>query len=248
MSGHYSFRMPSVKANVVQTTQAMAPAFRTRSVRALFHTEAECQGKRRPDGVCHGICLPDEECQGIIPSGHRGSRQMWSGWCVPQYLPSRQGVSGHYSLRTQSVKANVVWTTCSMASAFRTRSVRALFLPDAECQGKCHPDSVCHGVCLLEEDCQGICHPDVARILQTHSVKANFFQTQSVKANVVRTACATASAFWMRSVRIFAIRTQRVSYGCQVLRQFSSRLNTSRQMSGRRLRWHDTKVTERSQS
>jgi len=41
----------------------------------------------------------------------------------------------------------------------------------------------------------------------------------SVKANVVRTTHATASAFWTRSVRAFAIRTQRVSYRCRVSRQ-----------------------------
>jgi len=62
LTGHPSV---TVKANVLQTTRATVSAFRTRSVRALFLLDAECQCKCRLDGVCHGIYLPDEECQGI---------------------------------------------------------------------------------------------------------------------------------------------------------------------------------------
>jgi len=76
----------------------------------------------------------------------------------------------------QSVKVNILrmiyatasanWMIHAMACAFRTRSIRGLFLPDAECQGKSPPDdvyhSICqldnvrHGVCLLDEEFQGI--------------------------------------------------------------------------------------------
>jgi len=165
--------MQSVKANVVSTECAMASAFRTMSVRVLFLPDAECQGKCPPDDTCHGIylpaaarhgiCLPDEECQGIIASGHRVSRQMSSGGCVLGHLPSGRGVSAYYSFWTPSVKANVVqtrqakacasWTMRATASAFGTKSVSALFLPDTECQGKCSPEGMCHGICLPKEEC-----------------------------------------------------------------------------------------------
>jgi len=115
VSGHYSFRTQSVKATVVWTACATASVFRTRSVWALFFPDAECQGNCPPDDACHGICqlddarhgvrLPDEECQGIFPSGRRVSRQMTSGRFtrVPRHLSSGRGVSGHFSFRTQRV-------------------------------------------------------------------------------------------------------------------------------------------------
>jgi len=119
--------------------------------------------------------------------------------------------------------AYAIWTSSVRAFAIQTKRVsyrrrvsrqmsslrgvsghlpsgRSARLTDAECQGKCLPYEVC----------QGICHPDAARVLQT----------QSVKANVVRTTHATASAFWTRSVRPFAIRTHRVSYRRRVSWQF----------------------------
>ena len=156
VSGHYSFRTPSVMANVLRTMHATAFSIQTRSVRAF------CFGTQR------------------VSYRRRVSRQMSSG----------RGVSGHYSFRTPSVKANVLRTACTTASAFRSAHYS--------------------------------------------------FRTPSVKANVVRTTQATASAFRTRSVRAFCFRTQRVSYGRRVSRQFSSRLSASRQMSGRRLRWRTT--------
>jgi len=126
------FQMRSVKANVVRTACAIASAFWMRSARALILPDAECQNKYPPDDAHHGICIPDEECQCILLQDTARVLQM------------------------QSVKANVVQTMCAMASAFGTRSVRALFLPDAECQGKCSPDDARYGICLPDEECQGI--------------------------------------------------------------------------------------------
>ena len=109
-------------------------------------------------------------------------------------------MSGYYSFRTLRVKANVVWTTQATASAFVVRSIRPLFLLDAERQGKCPLQEAHYGICLPDEECQGI-------LLQ---YAAYFLQTQSVQANVVWTACTMAPTFLIRSVRIFAIRTQSV--------------------------------------
>jgi len=47
-----------------------------------------------------------------------------------------------------------------MASTFRTRSIRALFLPDAEYQGKYPPDYACHGICIPDDARHGFCLPD----------------------------------------------------------------------------------------
>ena len=94
--------------------------------------------------------------------------------------------------------ASTIRMMYTMASAFWARSVRAFYLLDvecqgkcppdkarhgirlldAECQGKCPPDEAYHGIYLLDEECQGICHLDTTYILvQTQSVKKNFFQT-----------------------------------------------------------------------
>jgi len=63
-------------------------------------TEAECQGR----------CRPDEGCQGIYLLN------------VARVLQT-QNVKANL-FRTQSVKANVVRTTCATASAFRTKTGR----------------------------------------------------------------------------------------------------------------------------
>ena len=68
---------------------------------SAFLTDAECQGKCRPDDTCHGIRLLDEECQGI---------------CL---------LDAARVLQTQNVKANVFQTMHATVSAFQTRSVRA---------------------------------------------------------------------------------------------------------------------------
>jgi len=109
-------------------------------------TDAECQGKCRPDDTSDCIGLLDEECQGIL---------------------LRDAVR---LLQMQSVKANVVLmacamasafrTTCAMASAFSTRRVRTSFLLDTECQGKCYLDDTSHGICLPDDVCHGIYLPD----------------------------------------------------------------------------------------
>ena len=105
------------------------------------------------EAECQGKCLPDEECQGIC---HLDAPRV---------------------LQTQSVKANVLRTTHSTASAFRTRSVSVFFLLDAECQGKCPPDDTCHGICLPDDARHGVCFwtrsvrafflPDATRVLRT---------------------------------------------------------------------------------
>jgi len=186
MSSALTFRTNGAWANVIRSTRATASTFRTtramafaiwmRSVTVFFLLDTECQGKYGADGVCHGICLPYKECQCIFPSGRTVLRQMSSEWRVPRHLPSGRGVLVHFSFWTQSVKVNVVrttyamasafWTIRAMVSAFRMRSVRALFLPDAEYQGKYPPDDACHGICipddarhcvsLPDEECQGI--------------------------------------------------------------------------------------------
>jgi len=162
-------------ATAFRTTCATASAFRTRSVRALFLPDAECQGKCGPDDTRNGICPPDEECQAVIFSRcrHRVSRQMSSGRCVPWHLPSGRGV------------------------------VRALFLLYAECQGKCRPDDTSHNICLIDEECQSIPLRDTARLLQMQSVKANVLRTMHAIASAFQTTRATVSAFWTRSVRAF---------------------------------------------
>jgi len=79
VSGHFSFRMQSVKAFVLQTMRAMASVFQMSSVRVFFLPEAEYQGKCTTDDACHSVCLLDDECQGIFPSGCRVSWQTYYG-------------------------------------------------------------------------------------------------------------------------------------------------------------------------
>jgi len=88
-----------------------------------------------------------------------------------------------------------------MASTFQTMSVRALFLTDAECQGKCRPDDTSHSICLPDKECQGIPLRDTARRLQMQNVKANVLPMMHATASAFRTMRATVSAFRMRSVR-----------------------------------------------
>jgi len=66
--------------------------------------DAKCHCKGRPDDSSHGICLLDEDCQGIFLT------------------------DGAHVFQTQSVAAKGVQTMRAMAYAFRTRSVRAYFL------------------------------------------------------------------------------------------------------------------------
>jgi len=112
----------------------------------------------------------------VSSSGQRVPGHPSSGQCVPRHLPSRRGESGYFSFWTQCMLANVLQMTHATASAFWTSSVRAFFLPNIECQGKCTtddacqsiylpddarhticlPDVTCHGICLLDQLCQGI--------------------------------------------------------------------------------------------
>jgi len=100
-------------------------------LKCLDARDAPWQGSLRPDDTCHGICLPDKEWQGIC---------LLDAACQGKFLPDAacQGkgrtVDACHGIclldearvfRTQGVKAKVVWTTRAMASAFRTRSVRA---------------------------------------------------------------------------------------------------------------------------
>ena len=166
-------------------TRASATDYRMRSVRALFLPDAECQGKSPLDdaghGIClsddarHGVCLADDEYQGIIPSGRRVLRLISSRRRMPRHLPSGRralwrppsgrAVSGSFSFQTQSVKANDLQTTCATASVFRTRSVKAFFLPDA------------------------------ARVLQMHIVKANVVRMACATASTFRTRSVSALSF-----------------------------------------------------
>jgi len=82
-----------------------------------FLPDAECQGKYRTDDARHGICLPDEDCQGIF-SGCRVSRQMSSGQCV----------DGICLLDKECL-----------------RHPDAAHLTDTECQGKWDPDEAYDG-------------------------------------------------------------------------------------------------------
>jgi len=166
---------------------------------------ADAQDAQDPNW--QGIMRPDDACQRT----GRSERH------TPRHLPSRREVSGHLTSGCE-----VSGHLPSRRSVFLTDGeCQGKFLPDAEGQGKCRPDDACHGICLLDVKCQGICHPDAAR----------FIQMESVKANVVRTTRATASSFWRRSVRVFAIRMQHVSYRQRLSRQISSGRRLSRQMS-----------------
>jgi len=93
--------------------------------------DATWQGSLHPDDTCHSICLPEEKCQCIC---------LLDAECQGEFLPDtacqgkgpmddvRHGIcllDAACVFRTQGVKANVVRTTRAMASAFRTRSVRA---------------------------------------------------------------------------------------------------------------------------
>ena len=88
------------------------------------------------------------------------------------------------------------------ATAYTSRQVvsgrfpsgRSVCITDVGSQGKCRPDDKYHGICLLDEQCQRICLLNAACILQM----------QNFKADVFRTMHATASAFQMSSVRVFA--------------------------------------------
>jgi len=85
---------------------------------------------------------------------------------MPQHMPSRLRVPGHFASQMQSVRAyfcqtmNVkacgVWTTHATAYTFRMTSARAFCLPDTECQGIFLTDYECAGICLLETVRQGI--------------------------------------------------------------------------------------------
>jgi len=109
-----AFRTNNAMVNVVQTTRTTASAFGTmratvsafwmRSVRAFAIWMQHVSHRRRVSRQ--------------ISSSHRVSRQMWSGWRVPWHLPSRRGVSGDSSIRTPTVKANLIRMECAMASAF----------------------------------------------------------------------------------------------------------------------------------
>ena len=81
---------------------------------------------------------------------------MSSTWYVTWHPPSGWGVLGHYSFRMQSVNANILRTTHATVYTFPTRSVRVLFLPDAECQRKYRLNNAYHVICLLDEESQGI--------------------------------------------------------------------------------------------
>jgi len=91
------------------------------------------------------------------------------------------------------------------ASVFWTRSVRAIFLLDAECQGICSPDDACHGICLMDEKCHGIFLTDAACVIWMQSVKAIFFQTERVNANV-ETRLTFAQYIRHRMVTVVASR------------------------------------------
>ena len=141
--------------------------------------------------------------------------------------------------------ASALRITPAMASAFWTRSVRAFYLPDTECQGKCPTDyarcGIClpcdahHSICLPDEESQGIPLQDPACLLQM----------QSVKANVVRTTQATASASLTRSVMAFHFGTQCVSYRCRVSRQMLSGRHVPQHLpSGRGVSGHDSFRTQ----
>jgi len=169
--------------------------------------DANWQGIMRPDDACQRTGRSERHMPRHLPPRREVSGHLTSGCEVSGHLPSGREVSGHLPSRR---------------SVFLTDGeCQGKFLPDTEGQGKCRPDDACHGICLLDVKCQGICHPDTAR----------FIQMESVKANVVRTTRATASSFWRRSVRVFAIRMQHVSYRQRLSRQISSGRRLSRQMS-----------------
>jgi len=57
-------------------------------------------------------------------------------------MSSGQGVSGHLP--------------SERSACLTDAECQGKFLPEVECQGKCHTDDMHHGICLPDEDCQGI--------------------------------------------------------------------------------------------
>ena len=169
--------------------------------RNLLNSDAACHGTVRPDAAATAYAFCTRSVRAFafwtqrVSSIRRMSWQIASGRRLSRHHASGRGWQG------DCVRTQLPWHMPSgRGVSGHSPSRRNACLTDAECQGKCLPYEVC----------QGICHPDAARVLQT----------QSVKANVVRTTHATASAFWTRSVRPFAIRTHRVSYRRRVSWQF----------------------------
>ena len=124
-------------------------------------TDAECQGRCRPDEGCQGLCFLNAarvlQMQSVKADVvHMRSVRTFAFWTqrvsyrrrVSRQMSSGRGVPGHL------------------------RSECRACLTDAECQSRCRPD----------EGCQGICFLNAARILQTQSVKADVVQTRSVRA------------------------------------------------------------------
>jgi len=98
----------SVKAYGVRSTHVTAYAFLITSAsefhlpsaeyQGIFLSGDECQGMSRPVDTHYSRYLPDDECQGILPSrgrvsehissGRRVSRHVASGRHTPQHIPS----------------------------------------------------------------------------------------------------------------------------------------------------------------
>jgi len=59
---------------------------------------------------------------------------------------------GSVSRRVQSVlnQLGIVCSYDNSCGAIRNFGL-GKFLPDADCQGKCHPDGMCHDICLPDE-------------------------------------------------------------------------------------------------
>jgi len=137
-------------------------------------TDVECQGRCRPDEECQGICLLNVarvlQMQSVkadvvwmrsvraftfwtqcMSYRCRVSRQMSSGRCMPQHLPSRRGVSGHLP------------------------SEGSACLTEAECQGRYRPDEGCQGICFLNAARVLQTQSVKADVVRTRSVRAFTF-------------------------------------------------------------------------
>jgi len=120
--------------------------------------------------------------------------------------------------------------------------------------GHCASGCSCYSIYIPDKECQGINLLDTVLIFRTQRVKAGgiwtipatvpHVQTQLSRYKMSRcssqctthpNAAAVAYAFRTSCVMGITLRTQQVSYGCRVSRQFSSQLSMSRQMSGQRL-------------
>jgi len=132
------------------------------------------------------------------------------------------------AFRTNNTRANIFWTTDTMASTFRARTVRVFAIWTQ----------------YMSSRRRVLRQMSSRRYVQQHQscgrgVSGYFsFWTQSVKAKVLRMMHTMVLAILARRIRVFAIWMQRMSYRHRVSRKMCSRqFMPWRLPSGREVSW-----------